>query len=227
MLAFWKQSPGQHSSHLPLDTHKFGMPCKCVVRYSIPPQSHLQRQHMPDSPGYVTWMGGVSHQGGSLLCSASRCLTSSIQHFSHFTLPIWRGGLSQADPCTDMAILLHGPRLAHPKPWGRINAWQGRQAGQLIPGTRRGVIFLRAGGCSLFFARGLMLICCSHLRAVRSTRRSSQELKKYETHWGSRAGSGHLLQCSISLQALSIFFTLFSVKWAATETEISRAAEDT
>lgn len=119
------------------------------------------------------------------------------------------------------------PGPAHPKPWGRINAWQGRQAGQLIPGTRRGVIFLRAGGCSLFFARGLMLICCSHLRAVRSTRRSSQELKKYETHWGSRAGSGHLLQCSISLQALSIFFTLFSVKWAATETEISRAAEDT
>lgn len=44
---------------------------------------------------------------------------------------------------------------------------------------------------------------------------------------GNRAGSGHLLQYSISHQALhSILFLLFSLKWAATETEISRAAED-
>lgn len=161
----FENSPlGQDSSHLPLDTHKFGMPCKFVVRYSIPLQSHLQYKHIPDSPGYVTWMGGVSHPGGSLLCSASRSLTSSAQHFSHFTPPTWRGGLSQADPCgTVMAALLHGPGPAHPKSWRRNKAWQGEQAGQLIAGTRKGVTFPRAGGCSWAFARGLMFICCSCL----------------------------------------------------------------
>lgn len=124
-LTFRKQSPGHNSSHLPLDTHKFGMPCKWDVRYGIPLQSHLQCRCTLASPGHATWMGRVSCQGGSLLCSALSSSTSSTQHFSHFNLPSGRGRVITGRP-------LHGH--GHPASWnwasspqtlGSINAQHG------------------------------------------------------------------------------------------------------
>lgn len=164
MLVFQKQPPGQDLSHLLLDTHKFGMPCKFVVRYSIPLQSHLQHWHIPDSPGYVTWMGGVFCQGCSLLCSASRNLTSSAQHFSHFTLPAWRGGLSQADPCgTDMCHgHRHGPSASwtwasSPQTLGENQSMAGRAGGAVHPRQQEGGHFSKG--------RGLLLIFCQRPHA--------------------------------------------------------------
>lgn len=182
-------------------------------------------------------MGGVSCQGGSLLCSASRSLTSSAQHFSHFTLPTWSGGLSQAGPLWHRHVAqpqtwpfcFMAPGPAHPKHWGRIKAWQGKQGGAAHPRHQEWGHFSKD--------RGLLLIFCqrphahmlfpswgseTHQKVQPGSKKIRDPLK------GTRAGFGHLLQYSFSLQALhSILFILFSLKWAATETEISRAVEDT
>lgn len=157
------------------------MPHKWDVRHGIPLQLHLQRWCIPASPGHAAW---VSCQGGSLLCSASSSLIPSTHHFSHSNLPSGRGWVITGGPLQGHGHPASWPWASWPQTLGSINAWQGDQAGQLILGSREGVIFLRAGGCSWFFLRGLTLICSTPLGAARPTRRSSRGVNKHDPHWG-------------------------------------------
>lgn len=140
MVAFQKQSPGQDSLHLPLDTLEFGtgiwnpLYICCRTAVSPPASAYPRLTRVCDTDGRNL------PPRISLLCSASRSLTSSAQNFSHFTLPPWRGGLSQAQtwPLCFMDL-------------GQLPQTLGENqcmAKQLISGPRKDIIFLRAWGCS-------------------------------------------------------------------------------